>query len=218
MDNQKQTSSEIKVTWKGWLSFVIFLLLFSGALPEIAKSSPSLGWLKAFDFSSMVGKFGTDLVGGKNNPAGARWGFMEALVLFPTVILAMGVIEVLEAKGALDAAGKIFQPLFKPLMGIPGICALAFGAGMSSSDVGSVMTRQLREEDKLTEKERTIFAIYQYPGSGTIANVFGPGGPLLAISLFAPGIIILVILLMKVTAANMARFYLNYREKKGMEI
>ena len=204
--------TELKVTWKGWLSLFVFLFLFSGLIPELAKY-PSMGWLAALDFSSMIGKFGTELVGGEK-AAGARRGFMEALVLFPTIMLALGLIEIFEYHGALGAAQRVFQPLFRPLLGIPGVAGLAFVASLNSSDVGSVMTRQLREEGEITEKERTVFVAYQYASSATITNTLGAGSALIPISLLAPGVIIGIQILAKIIGANVVRLILNFTEKK----
>ena len=204
--------TELQVTWRGWLSLFVFIFLFSGLIPTLSKY-PGLEWLAALDFSSMIGKFGTELVGG-GKAEGARRGFMEAFVLFPTIMLALGFIEIFEYYGALGAAQKIFQPLFRPLMGIPGVAGLAFVASLNSSDVGSVMTRQLREEGELTEKERTVFVAYQYAGSATITNTLGAGSALIPISLLAPGVIIGIQILAKIIGANVVSLILNLAEKK----
>ena len=208
--------TDTKVSWKGWLSLFLFIFLFSGLIPTLAKY-PGLTWLAAFDFSAMMGKFGTDLVGA-SKAEGSRRGFMEVFVLFPTVMLALGLIEVFEYYGALGAAQKLFQPLFRVLLGIPGVCGLAFVASLNSSDVGSVMTRQLREEDAINEKERVIFVSYQYAGSATITNTIGAGGALLPISLLAPGLIILIQIVAKIIGANVVRLILNFTEKKERTI
>lgn len=208
-------TNDVKVTWKGWLSLFLFIFLFSGLIPILAKY-PGMQWISAFDFSAMIGKFGADLTGGEK-ALGARRGFMEGFVLFPTVMLALGFIEIFEYYGALFAAQKIFQPLFRAMLGIPGVAGLAFVASLNSSDVGSVMTRQLREEGALTEKERTIFVAYQYASSATITNTLGAGSALLPISILAPGIIIGIQIVAKIIGANMVRFILNFTEKKEQQ-
>ena len=76
------------------------------------------------------------------------------------------------------------------------------------------MTRQLREEGELTEKERTVFVAYQYAGSATITNTLGAGSALIPISLLAPGVIIGIQILAKIIGANVVRLILNFTEKK----
>jgi len=207
-------TNEIKITWKGWLSLFLFVFLFSGLIPALAEKFPQITWLKALDFSALIGKFGTDLVGSQNGAAGARRGFMEAFILAPTVMLALGLIEIFEHHGALNAAQKLFQPFFRLLLGIPGIAGLAFVASLNSSDVGSAMTRKLTEEGSLTEDERTIFVAYQYAGSATITNTIGAGSALLPITLLAPGVIIGIQIIAKIIGANLVRFILKFQSKK----
>ena len=206
---------DTRVTWKGWSALFLFIFLFSGLIPVLAKN-PGFGWMNALDFSSMIGKFGTDLVGGEK-AMGARRGFMEAFVLFPTVMLALGLIEIFEYHGALGAAQIIFQPLFRVILGIPGVAGLAFVASLNSSDVGSVMTRQLRNEGALTEKERTIFVAYQYAGSATITNTIGAGGALLFISTIPVGAIIGIQIIAKLIGANIVRFILRFTKEDQIQ-
>ena len=68
---------------------------------------------------------------------------MFALTLFPTLMFALGCINVAESMGALRAAEKLFRPILKPFMGIPGATGLAFVSSFTSSDVGAVMTKGL---------------------------------------------------------------------------
>ena len=114
MSNQTE---EYKVSWKGWLSLIILIVSFSG----IFTKSDSV--LRALDFQVLTGEFGQVAKGiiftGKGG-AGAREGFMFALTLFPTLMFALGCINVAESMGALRAAEKLFRPILKPFMGIPG--------------------------------------------------------------------------------------------------
>ncbi|EAX48782.1 nucleoside recognition domain protein [Thermosinus carboxydivorans Nor1] len=200
-----------KVSLKGWIALAMFVLMFSG-LFKVLGDALGLKWLSAFDFVVLNGKFGTDLVG--KGGVGARTGFMEAFVLFPTVMFAVGVVEVCEHFGALRAAGKVFTPLLRPLLGIPGICGLAFVASLNSSDVGSVLTRQLKENGHITDDERTTFVAYQYAASAPITNTLAAGAALLPISVVAPGVVIAVELMAKIIGANIVRFYLKIVNKK----
>lgn len=207
---------EQKVSWKGWLALIFLCVSFSGLLAK------DPGALRAFDFSVLVGNFGTigdskhifQGVGGK----GAREGLLFTITLIPTVMLALGMIQVCEALGALRAAEKLFRPILKPLMGIPGVAGLAFVSSFTSSDVGSVMTKELVENGKMTDDERTVFVAYQYAGSAAVANTFGTGAPLLPISLLPVGVIILLIVIVKILGAILVRIYLKfYRAKNPVE-
>lgn len=199
------------ITWKGWLSLAAFILLFSGLMPFIGNKIPALEWLRAFDFTEMIGRFGVDFV----NPSksfGARRGFMEAFALFPIVMLALGFIKIFEYYGAIECAEKLFHPFLKFLLGIPGVAGLALVASINCSDVAAVMTRELRENDLLTEKERTVFVAFQYPSTSTIINTFGAGGALLPISVLAPGIIVGIQFLAKLIGANLVRLILRFQK------
>lgn len=207
----EQPKNEYKVTWKGWLSLAILVISLSGILTKAAAP-----W-KALDFMVLMGNFGEVSKGiiftGKGG-AGARDGFMFALTLIPTVMFALGCIQVAESLGALRAAEIIFRPLLRTMMGIPGVSGLAFVSSFTSSDVGAVMTKGMVEDNLMTDDERTIFVAYQYAGSACVANTFGTGGPLLPISVLPVGIIILLIFIVKVIGANLVRFYLKWEQGK----
>ena len=197
-----------KVTWKGWLALIILIVSFSG----IFTKSDTV--LRALDFQVLTGEFGQVAKGviftGKGG-AGAREGFMFALTLFPTLMFALGCIQVAESMGALIAAEKIFRPILKPFMGIPGASGLAFVSSFTSSDVGAVMTKGLVEDKMMTDDERTIFVAYQYAGSAVVTNTFGTGAALLPISVLPIGVIIALIFVVKVMGANIVRFYLKWQ-------
>jgi nucleoside recognition membrane protein YjiH len=195
-----------ELTWKSWLALLFLVVTFSGVLMNMPAP-----W-KAFDFQVLVGKFGQIVPGisfqGKGG-FGAQEGFIFALVLIPTLMLALGLIAVAESLGALAAAEKLFRPLLRPLLGIPGMTGIAFVSSFTSSDAGALMTRNLFEEKHITDNERTIFAAYQYAGSAPVTNTVGLGAPLLGISLLPVGIVIGIIILVKIFGANLVRIYLN---------
>ncbi len=209
MSDPKQ--EEYKVSWKGWLSLIILIVAFSGVFAK------STGPWRALDFQVLTGKFGQVAQGifftGKGG-VGAREGFMFALSLFPTLMFALGCINVAESMGALRAAEKMFTPILRPFMGIPGAAGLAFVSSFTSSDVGSVMTKGLAEEKMVTDDERTIFVAYQYAGSAVVTNTFGTGAALLPISVLPVGVIIGLIFVVKVMGANIVRFYLKWHAAK----
>lgn len=201
-----------KVTWKGWVSLLFLIVSFSGLC------AGQDNFLRAFDLNSLIGQFGhaegakvaIQGVGGN----GAREGLIVTLTLIPTIMLAQGLIEVCENMGALHAAEKLFHPLLRPLMGIPGVTGLAFVSSFTSSDVGAFMTKNMYESGMITDDERTIFAAYQYAGSGTVSNTIAAGAPLVPVSVLPVGAIIGLIFLVKVMGANIIRVYLKYYHKK----
>jgi len=204
MDKSNETN---KVTWKGYLSLFVLIVLFSGVFKDADN------FLKAFDFANLTGSFGQVVDGvdftGKGG-TGAKDGFLFALTLVPTVALAVGIIDVVESMGAMKAAAKIFNPL----LGIPGTAGVAFVSSFTSSDVASIMTKELVESGDMTDDERTIFVAYQYAGSAVILNTINTQAPLLPIALIAVGPIILIEIFCKLLGANMIRLYIKMKNKK----
>ncbi|MCG6589391.1 nucleoside recognition domain-containing protein, partial [Clostridioides difficile] len=141
--------------------------------------------------------------------------FLFALTLIPTVCFAVGLIDVVESMGGMKAASKIFNPLLRPLLGIPGIAGIAFVSSFTSSDVASIMTKELFESGEITDDERTIFVAYQYAGSAVILNTINTQAPLLPIALLALGPIILIEIFCKILGANLVRLIIGVRNKKN---
>lgn len=214
--DQKQTSTTLsgqKVTWKGWASLIFLILCFSGVFAH------QDNFLRAFDFTALLGQFG-HAEGAKvsiqgTGGSGAREAFILALTMVPTTMMAQGLIEVCQHLGAITAAGKLFQPFFRVLLGVPGTVGLAFVSSFTSSDVAAFMTKNMADEKLITDDHRTIFAAYQYAGSATINNTIGSGAALLPITVLPVGIIIALIVVVKFIGANLVRLYLAARRKKG---
>lgn len=122
-----------------------------------------------------------------------------------------------ESYGALKAAAKLFHPLLRPLLGIPGIAGLAFVSSFTSSDVGAFITKDMYEKGEITDDERTVFAAYQYAGSGTVNNTVAAGAALVPISVLPVGAIIGMIIIVKILGANLVRMYLKIYHKKHPE-
>ncbi len=137
-----------------------------------------------------------------------------ALTLFPTLMFALGAIQVAESLGALRAAEILFRPILHPFLGIPGASGLAFVSSFTSSDVGAVMTKGLVEDKLMTDDERTVFVAYQYAGSAPVTNTFGTGAALLPITVLPVGAVIGIIVVVKIIGANLVRLYLKRLAQK----
>lgn len=202
-----------KVPWYGYLALIFAIVFFSGLL---AKSS---GPITALDFNTINGKFGVMKDAAKatfqgQGGLGARDGFMFALTLFPAVMLALGVVEIVDYLGGLKAGQKLLTPVLRPLLGIPGIAGLALVSSLQSTDAGASMTRMLRENGNITENEKTVFAAFQFSAGGTITNFLSTGAALFGI-LSVPIVVPLVLIFgLKFFGANLMRIYLNKFEKE----
>lgn len=114
-EEQKKVSGAAalpKVGWKGMLALAFGILFFAGVFATVQGAE----WLKAFDYSTLIGKFGTMKDPAKATFVGmggvsARGGFIFALSLIPSVMLAIGVVDVLDHYGALSAAQKLMTAL-----------------------------------------------------------------------------------------------------------
>ena len=140
----KDKTPQIKVGWVGYAAFIFAIIIFSGIF------SSSDTWLKVFDFIVLNGKFGTIPPGAEKaldfrgaGGTGARDGFLFAIELIPAVILALGIVNVIDGLGGLRAAQKLMTPILMPLLGIPGITALASIANMQSTDAAAGMVKEL---------------------------------------------------------------------------
>ncbi len=214
MDEKK---GEVKVGWLGYAVFILAVLLFSGVF------SSSDGWLRALDFNVLNGSFGK-IEGAEKaftfrgaGGSGAKDGFLFTLELVPAVILALGMVNVIDGLGGLRAAQKIMTPILKPLLGVPGICALANIANMQSTDAAAGMVKELVDNGEVTDKERSIIIAYQTSASAFITNYFSSGAAVFGF-MVAPIIVpIIVMFVFKIIGANLMRLYLKlfYKEENG---
>ena len=230
--NKTGLSPERKVTIGNYVALLFAILFFSGMFQ-------SSEWYGIFDFTTLNGTFGqisssvetadgietvSTTFRGRGG-SGARDGFIFALTLVPTVMFALGMIEVLDHFGALDAARKLLTPLLRPLMGVPGDTGLALIGSLQSTDAGASMTRALLDEGHLTKKEGDIFSMFQFTAGAPITNLFSSGAVLFTLSaadgsVAVPasiGLCLLVMFVLKFVGANMMRLYLNVTEKKSQE-
>lgn len=203
------STPKVRVPWYGYAAFLVAVLMFSGLF------SSADGPLKALDFNVLCGSFGNISADKAMNfrgagGSGAKDGFIFALTLIPAVILALGLVNVIDGLGGLKAAEKIMTPILKPLLGVPGITALANIANMQSTDAAAGMIKELKDNDEITDKERSIIIAYQTSGSATITNYFSSGAAAFAF-ITAPIILpIIVIFVFKIVGANLMRLYLKF--------
>lgn len=209
-EEQKQTSSFSKVGIGAYIAFIVALLFFSGILMKV----DGMKWLSAFDYTTLIGKFGTMTQAAKNNFMGeggisARAGFLLALSLAPSVMLALGVLEILTEYGAIRAAHRLLTPLLKPLLGIPGLTGLALITDLQSTDAGAALTKELYDNKEINKKDLVVMSAWQYSGAGLISNYFASGSLLFAV-LTVPVIVpLLLMFVMKFVGAIITRFALN---------
>lgn len=212
MEEKKNESSKKGLSVVGVIMLAIAFVVFSGALTDAE------GPLKVLDFSNLLGNFGSISDGSNFRGSGgnsAREGFLFALTLCPTVMTAMGLIQIFENYGALKAAEKLLTPIMKPILGIPGQASLALVGSLSSSDAGSAMTRELYDDGKITEDERDIFTAFQYSSSGIIVNYFGGASSIFGSITVGAGVPFVYLFIIKIIEANLMRLIIKLEEKKA---
>ena len=208
--NAQLDPSQWKAGPKAFVALIVAILFFSGLMLKF----PDMKWLSAFDFTTLVGKFGSIQATGKatfvgSGGVGARGGFLFALSLIPSVMFALGMIEVLEHYGAIKAAQKCLTPFLKPLLGIPGLTGLALITDLQSTDAGAVLTKGLYDDKLITKKDLVIMGAWQYSGAGMIANYFMIGSALFANLTCALLIPFTLIFIFKFVGAIYVRIMLN---------
>ena len=212
ISNQSQDKDEhaLKVTPGAWIALIAVLLVFSGLFFKVK----DMAWLGAFDFTTLGGAFGTMKDGGGgtfvgSGGFGAKAGFLFALSLVPTVMLALGLLEIFTHYGAIRAAHRLLTPLLKPLLGLPGYTGLALITDLQSTDAGAALSKELYDSKKITRKHVVIMGSWQYSGAGLINNYFAIGSALFA-SLTTPLIVpLLLMFVLKFVGAGLVRVALN---------
>ena len=218
MSEEKKESCEtqsVKVPWTGYIALVFAVVFFSGLLAS------QKGWITAFDFNALAGKFGVMKDAAKatfqgQGGFGARDGFMFGFGLLPSVMLALGMVEIVDHLGGLKAAEKLLTPILRPLLGIPGIAGLAMVTSFQSTDAGAGMTRMLRETGCITENEKTVFCAFQLSAGGTVTNYLASGAALFSFVTVPIVLPLVLIFVLKIFGANLVRIYLNRFEKESV--
>lgn len=215
--NREQTtnmlSSQEKVGPAGYISLVLAIIFFSGVLQGAE------GFIRFFDFTNVLGSFGKlGVITGEagklagsfrgTGGAGARDGWLFALTLAPGVMLALGVVKIVEDLDGLLAAKKLMTPLLRPLMGIPGVCGLAMVASLQSTDTGASMTKELYERGDINGRERLIFGAFQFSAGAVLTNYLSSGAALFEFldgtPIFVP---LAVVFVFKIVSTNLIRLY-----------
>ena len=208
-----------KVRISGYIALVLAIIFFSGLLKD-AES-----FLKFFDFTNVLGSFGklgtiSDDAGKLasnfrgTGGTGVRDGWLFALTLTPAVMLALGVVKIVEDLDGLKAAQKLMTPLLRPLMGIPGICGLALVASLQSTDTGGAMTKELYDNGSINDKERLIFCSFQLTAGALLTNYLSSGAALFAF-LDVPIIVpLIVVIVFKLISTNIVRICDNHMIKE----
>ena len=216
MEEKKTFQQEGKIKWYSYVALLFAVIFFSGIF------ATSKEWYSVFDFTVLNGSFGKiAAVGGKATTFrgvggnGCQDGFSFALNLLPAVIFALGVVNVVEGLGGLNAAQKLLSPLLKPILGLPGATGLGMIASFQSTDAGAGMIKAMFNEGIINEDEKTVFAMYQFSGDGTITNFFSSGAALFSV-LVTPIIVpFALIMLFKFFGANLMRLYIKNEHRKN---
>ncbi len=216
MEEKKTFQQEGKIKWYSYVALLFAVIFFSGIF------ATSKEWYSVFDFTVLNGSFGKiAAVGGKATTFrgvggnGCQDGFAFALNLLPAVIFALGVVNVVEGLGGLNAAQKLLSPLLKPILGLPGATGLGMIACFQSTDAGAGMIKAMFNEGIINEDEKTVFAMYQFSGDGTITNFFSSGAALFSV-LVTPIIVpFALIMLFKFFGANLMRLYIKNEHRKN---
>lgn len=94
---------------------------------------------------------------------------------------------------------------------------------LQSTDVGASLTRNLSDEGQITEKEKDIFAMFQFSAGAMITNFFSSGAILFTLMAMdgtpavptSIGVCIMVMFVMKIFGANLMRLILTFSGKKA---
>lgn len=208
-DNSNSTE---KIGISGYLWLVFLILVFSGLFAKFDNG------LQCLDFNTWVGQFGVIAPGASpgimgEDASGAAQGLLQTITLAPTVITAVAFTALFDRYGGTLAASKLFTPVSKPLVGLGGACAVPFIINMETSDAASAMLKMGVDNRSITDRERNICAAAHMVAPNTIPRTFSNLGPLLPFVVISPAVIILIMIVMKIVAANLMRLYLIYDEK-----
>lgn len=214
---EQATLEEEKVGVGAYVSLFFAVCFFSGVFYKMPEA---YRWLGAFDFTTLIGKFGS--ISGASSFVGsggvsARAGFLFALSLVPGVMLALGLLEVLSYYGALKAAQKLMTPLLKPILGVPGVTGLALITDLQSTDAGAALTKGLLDTGKIDKKNLVVMTAWQYAGAGLVNNYFSIASALFFAFLVPVWIPLVVMFCLKFVGGVFVRVCLTTFYKKDFQ-
>lgn len=201
-------AAEGSVPASAYVALALVILFFSGALKG--------GEFAFFDYSTLAGAFGKIGEGifvGQGG-TGAKNGFLYALSLVPGIMLALAAVEAAEGLRALEAAQRLMTPLLRPLIGIPGAAGLALISSLQSSDAGAAMTKELSDKKLITNREKSVFAAFQFSSASSVTVYLSIGSALFGIMSVPHMTPLAVIFFYKIVGANLMRAYLEYIGKE----
>lgn len=210
------------IPWYGFVALILTILFLSGIFTN------SEGPLSALDYSNVLGTFGTMGSGGQGTDiafakdfqgiggVGVKSAFLLVLSISPGIILAYAVIELFKNYKGDVAAEFVFNPILKPLFGVPGRSIVAITASLTTTDGGAAITKELYDNNYINYKENMILSQFQYSSPAPLINVFSIAAPLAPYIPTQLSVCLIVILAMKVLGAILCRIYVNiFMEGKG---
>ena len=184
-----------------------------------SEDDQDVGHVGSFDFTTLAGGFGKidGLTYIGKGGFGARQGFLFALSLFPSVMLALGVMEVVTYYGAMRAAQKLMTPLLNPILGVPGSTGLALITDLQSTDAGAALTKGMYDRGLFDKKGLIVVCAWQYSGAGLIGNYFASGSALFAATLCPLIVPLILMIVLKFVGGFLVRCVLNTVYRKDFE-
>ena len=220
MQEQSNGSKKEKIPWYAYVVLLLTIIIFAGFFGK--STTP----LKALDFNNLLGNFGAlgqveegakvtlanDFkgIGG----SGAREGILLVLSISPAIIVAFGIIEICTQYKGILAAQVLFSPIMKVLMGVPGAAAISVVTSLTSSDAGAGLVKSLADENYLNDRQRIILTSFELLAPSILVNFFAMGVTVSDYITRPISIALLVIIIMKVVGANIARILVKIMYKE----
>lgn len=215
-----ETQEKARVPWYSYLVLVFTMLFLSGVMGDLE------GPLRCLDFDNIMGSFGALGTGTAEGlklasnfrgtgGSGVKDGFIFALTIGPGIALAFGIIEIYNVYGGAKAAEKLFGPIMKFLLGLPGGAVLALISNLTASDAAAGIARNLHDNGMITRKQNLVITAFMYPGAAILVNYYILS-PMVAhvmgdIPLILP---LVVIICMKFVAATIMRVFVSFKMKE----
>lgn len=214
MEQKNSLLEKGKIGIGGYLWLFLAVVAFSGIFGKYTNG------LQVLDYQTWLGAFGkisedafSAGIMGKGG-SGVNNGFNQVLTIAPGVILGIAFMNCVDHYKGLAAARKLLSPIMKPVMGMNGACGLSFIANLQSSDSSAALCKSAYDSGAITERDRNILAASIFTAAAPIGRFFSNCLILVPFLPCSTGTVLLVILLMKVVAANLMRLYLYLTEDR----